>query len=203
MGRDEGLDVELAEGLRRGAGADADIMIDAGCCWDAVTALRRARAFEEYDPLWLEEPLRQDDLDGYRWLNERSPVPVAAGEGEAGRHAWRQLYRAGRYPDLPDRPRAHRSHRSDARSPTWPRIAAAGSCNHFYSTGVNLAAGLHFAAARASSFIFEYCVEETPTRSDLTRQQMPIDEDGFVHVPDGPGLGVDLDDDVVDDLRVG
>ena len=38
---------------------------------------------------WLEEPLREDDLDGYVWLRDRSPMPIAAGEGECGRESFR------------------------------------------------------------------------------------------------------------------
>ena len=64
------------------------MLIDAGCVWDARTALRRACQFAESDIGWLEEPLSQDDLDGYVWLRDRSPVPIAAGEGECGRWSY-------------------------------------------------------------------------------------------------------------------
>jgi len=201
MGRSEELDLELAEGLRRGAGPDADIMIDAGCCWDTSTALRRAGQFARHDPLWLEEPLAQDDLEGYRWLVDRSPVPIAAGEGDADRHAWRDLIERGGLQicqiDIARTGFTEAMRIADMAEDRGRRVV-----NHFYSTGVNLAAGLHFSAARPSSFIFEYCVEETPTRRAVTTQEMGIDAAGYVAVPDGPGLGVDLDDDVVDDLRV-
>ena len=65
--------------------------IDAGCVWDARTALRRAHAFQEFQVEWLEEPLRPDDVEGYRWLRDRSPLPIAGGEEECGRDAWRPL----------------------------------------------------------------------------------------------------------------
>jgi len=45
-------------------------------------------------------------------------------------------------------------------------------------------------------------VEETPIRRDVTKQKMEIDAEGFVHVPEGPGLGVDLNEETVDRLRV-
>ncbi len=48
----------------------------------------------------------------------------------------------------------------------------------------------------------EYCVEETQVRRGVTKQQMAVDSEGFVHVPEGPGLGVDLDEDTIDNLRV-
>src|SRR6266850_3616672 len=57
MGQSEALDIELVRGAREGAG-QATVLIDAGCVWDARTALRRAEAFDEFDIGWLEEPLR-------------------------------------------------------------------------------------------------------------------------------------------------
>ncbi len=48
-----------------------------------------------------------------------------------------------------------------------------------------------------------YCVEETPLRWEVTKQRMDIDAEGFVHVPEGPGLGVDLDEDIIEKYRVG
>ena len=65
------------------------LLIDAGCVWDARTALKRAQAFAEFEPSWLEEPLREDDIEGYVWLRDRSPIPIAAGEGECGRESFR------------------------------------------------------------------------------------------------------------------
>jgi len=84
------VDIDLVRGAREGVGA-ATLLIDAGCVWDARTALRRAHAFKEFGIEWLEEPLREADVDGYVWLRDRSPVPIAAGEGECGRESFRQL----------------------------------------------------------------------------------------------------------------
>ncbi len=88
MGEDEALDIELVRGAREGLG-EGTLLIDAGCVWDARTALRRAHAFSPFNIEWLEEPLREDDLEGYVWLRDRSPVPIASGEGECGREAFR------------------------------------------------------------------------------------------------------------------
>src|SRR4051812_7682399 len=67
MGRDERLDDDLVRGARQGLGPGADLLIDAGCVWDARTALQRARSFADHRIGWLEEPLRQADVAGYAW----------------------------------------------------------------------------------------------------------------------------------------
>jgi L-alanine-DL-glutamate epimerase-like enolase superfamily enzyme len=73
MGPSEAVDLDLVRGAREGIG-DGTLLIDAGCVWDARTALSRAQKFAEYDISWLEEPLRPDDVEGYRWLRDRSPT---------------------------------------------------------------------------------------------------------------------------------
>src|SRR5437763_201404 len=74
--------------------------------------------------------------------------------------------------------------------------------NHSYKTGVNIAASLHFVAALPNTHYFEYCVEPGPLRQHLTRQKFPV-IDGNIAVPEGPGLGVELDEAVVARYRVG
>jgi len=56
-----------------------------------MTGFASPAAFAESRIEWLEEPLHQADVGGYRWLRDRSPVPIAAGEGECGREAFRPL----------------------------------------------------------------------------------------------------------------
>ena len=73
--------------------------------------------------------------------------------------------------------------------------------NHSYKTGINIAASLHFVAALPNTHYFEYCVEQGPLRQMLTRQRFPVVE-GDIVVPEGPGLGIELDEDVVAKYRV-
>src|SRR5262249_57146924 len=85
FGKDEAADLAQVEAARQAVGDGRDLMVDAGQCWDAETALGRAHRLEPYRIAWLEEPLAQDDLKGYAELCPRSPVPIAAGEGEGSR----------------------------------------------------------------------------------------------------------------------
>lgn len=201
MGQSEKVDLDLLDGARIGGGPNMDILVDAGCCYDTVTAMKRARQFEDFNVYWFEEPLRQDNLEGYKQLSSMSRIPIAAGEGDCGRFAWRDLIERGGIHicqiDLARNGFTEAMRIADLAEDRGRKVV-----NHFYTSGINLAAGLHFIAARESAFIFEYCVEETPIRWGLTRQKMEIDAEGYVHVPEGPGLGIDLDEDVIDNLRV-
>lgn len=199
MGQSESLDLELVKGAREGVG-NATLLIDAGCVWDARTALRRAEAFAEYDIGWLEEPLRQADLDGYVWLRDRSPVPIAAGEGECGREAFRPLI--DRHALDVYQVDLSRTGFTDA-AYIRNRVEEIGArlCNHCYTSPVTVAACLHWLSTCRDAFIFEDGVEDSPLRKHLTHEKMQA-QNGWIEVPDGPGLGVTLNEDFVREFLV-
>ncbi len=201
MGESEKIDMELVEAARLGVGDKNDIIIDAGCCWDTKTARIRARQFEPYRPLWLEEPLEQDNLDGYRELSRVSNIPIAAGEGEAGIHAWQDLIERGNI-DIAQVDLARNGFTLSRKIADIAETHGLRVVNHFYSTPINLVAGLHWLASRKSAFIFEYCVEETPIRTELATPDIRV-VDGFVTVPEEPGLGIELDEEIISRYRVG
>ncbi|RIK84549.1 MAG: mandelate racemase/muconate lactonizing enzyme family protein [Planctomycetota bacterium] len=195
MGPDEAVDIDLVRGAREGLGGDATLLIDAGCVWDARTALRRANRFAEYDIGWLEEPLREDDVAGYVWLRDRSPVPIAAGEGECGRESFRPLIdRHALDVYQVDLSRCGFTDAAFIRS----RVEEIGArlCNHCYTSPVTAAASLHWLATCRDAFLFEDCVEDSPLRHELTIEKVQA-RDGYIEVPDGPGLGVALNEDFV------
>jgi len=194
MGQSEALDIDLVRGAREGIG-DGTLLIDAGCVWDARTALRRAHAFAEYNIEWLEEPLRQADVDGYVWLRDRSPVPIAAGEGECGRESFRPLI--DRHALDVYQVDISRNGFTDA-AYVRARVEESGGrlCNHCYTSPLTVAASLHWLSTCRDAFIFEDCVEDLPLRHDLTHEKMQA-VDGWIEVPDRPGLGVTLDEEFV------
>jgi L-alanine-DL-glutamate epimerase-like enolase superfamily enzyme len=199
MGQSEAVDIELTRGAREGAG-DATVLIDAGCLWDARTALRRACAFAEYGIEWLEEPLQQADVEGYVWLRDRSPVPIAAGEGECGRESFRPLI--DRHALDVYQVDLARNGFTDASFIKW-RVEEIGArlCNHCYTTPITVAASLHWLSTCRDAFLFEDCVEDSPLRRELTLEPVQA-EDGWIAVPDGPGLGITLNEDVVSQFLV-
>jgi len=200
MGQDEAGDIALVREARRGAGDEVDILIDAGQVWDWKTALKRARQFAEFGPFWLEEPLHPDDVEGYARLSAASPIPIAAGEAESRLPDFERLLLQGGLDWIqPDPGRcglstmvevgrlAHRHHRKVV--------------NHSFKSGITIAASLHGLAAVPHGEVFEYCMAESPLRHDLTHERFEV-VDGYVQVPDAPGLGVTIDEETVQQYRV-
>ncbi|MEX5237209.1 mandelate racemase/muconate lactonizing enzyme family protein [Kocuria arenosa] len=88
-------DVERVAAVRELLGPDRGLMIDANQRWDLPTARRALDALEPFAPSWLEEPLRADDLEGYRQLRRFSRVPIALGENLHNVYRFRDFIAAG------------------------------------------------------------------------------------------------------------
>src|SRR5438309_4524998 len=201
MGLSEESDIAHVRAARQGIGKDCELMIDAGLCWDTATAIRRAQQFEEFRPTWLEEPLHPDNVDGYRRLSARSPVRIAAGEEICDIKEFQTMMDVGGIDVVQvDVGRVGGLMRSKRIG--WDSVERRRLCvNHSYKTGINIAASLHFVAALPNTHYFEYCVEQGALRQQLTRQRFPV-VDGEICVPDDPGLGVDLNDEIVEKYRI-
>jgi L-alanine-DL-glutamate epimerase-like enolase superfamily enzyme len=201
MGQSEESDLAQVRAARQGLGKDTELMVDAGLCWDTATAIRRARQFEPFHLTWLEEPLNPDNLQGYARLSAQSPIRIAAGEEICDLKEFQQMMDVGGIDvvqvDVTRVGGLARSKRIGWDSSERHRLCV----NHSYKTGINIAASLHFVAALPNSHYFEYCVEQGALRQTLTRQRFPV-VDGDIVVPEEPGLGVELDEKVVDKYRV-
>nr|MCS5571483.1 hypothetical protein [Pseudomonadales bacterium] len=74
-------------------------------------------------------------------------------------------------------------------------------CNHCYTSPITVAASLHWLSTCRDAFLFEDCVEDSPLRHQLTQETIQA-ENGWMIVPDRPGLGVTLDEDFINTYRI-
>jgi L-alanine-DL-glutamate epimerase-like enolase superfamily enzyme len=202
MGQSEASDIAHVRAARAGIGPDVELMVDAGLCWDTATAIRRARQFEQFNLTWLEEPLHPDNVDGYRRLcASNPPMRIAAGEEICDIKEMAGMMDAGIDVVQVDVTRVGGLARSKRMG--WEAAERHRLCvNHSYKTGINIAASLHFVAALPNTHYFEYCVEQGDLRKHLTKQAFPV-VDGDIVVPEEPGLGIELNDEIVAKHRVG
>ena len=203
MGQSEKTDIALVREARRGLGDDADLMIDAGLVWDAKTAIQRARAFADYNIFWLEEPLLPDDYDGYRKLSEATHIRIAAGEEESNRQSFIELMDRGRI-DVVQVDLTRVGGFTEAMKVASLAVdRGLPVVNHGFTTYINVAAALHFLNSIPNSFILEFVVEEETTLRDHITKQKFVARDGYLDIPDAPGLGIDLNDEGIAKYRVG
>lgn len=200
FGKDPAVDVAHVQAAREVVGNDRDLMVDAGHAWDWPTALERAKLLAPLNIRWLEEPLSQDDRKGYAELCRRSPVPIAAGEGDVTSWDFEDLIERGVHVIQPDV--AFCGGLTVCRQvSTMAAAAGRRSVPHCFSTGINLAASLHWIATVPDGDLVEYCLRPSPLMRKLVRNLPPLVA-GRVPVPSGPGLGIELDEDIIAEFRV-
>jgi L-rhamnonate dehydratase len=201
LGRDEGLDVELIAAARSGAGDQADLMIDIGQRYTVKRAIRTSRRLEKFRLHWMEEPLPPDDFDGYRRLTAAVPIDIAAGEAESGRLAFKRLIEECHVDVLqPDISRAGGLTES-RKIATLARDANIRLVPHAFKTGILLAACLHLIAALPDTELLEFNLAESPLCKELLAEPFRA-VDGYVSVPCKPGLGLEVNPDVIAKYRV-
>jgi L-alanine-DL-glutamate epimerase-like enolase superfamily enzyme len=174
---------------RAGLGPDIGLAADAHGTWTVAEAKAFARMIEDCDLMWFEEPVSADDKAGMAEVRRSAAVPISAGESEFTRHDFREIceLRAADVlqPDLAIAGGISEAMRIGALASAYNlRLAP-----HLWSGAPAFAAGLHVAAASSAGFILEYSLGHNPMLHELIEESFPV-EDGYVAVPDRPGLGI-------------
>jgi L-alanine-DL-glutamate epimerase-like enolase superfamily enzyme len=204
IGRDESRDVRLCSAAIKAASGAVDVLVDAGLGYDddVRRAIRVARKLEDLGVVWLEEPFEPDNFEFYSELADAVEIRVAAGEHESTAWGFRELIERGHVDIVqPDVTRCG----GLTEALKIARLAADHGIDcvpHAWKSGVIKAASLHLNAVLSRAIYQEYCVANTPINQSLTVQTLPLDANGFVAIPTGPGLGVDLDPEIIDRYRV-
>jgi L-alanine-DL-glutamate epimerase-like enolase superfamily enzyme len=196
--------VEVIAAVREAVGPDIVIMADVAYAWDSVDrALDVLEAWAADDVFFCETPLWSDDLDGYRELVDRSPIPIAAGEWLATRFEFQDLMdRGGVQVAQPDVGRV--GGLTEAR-----RVCDMAADRHRlivphgWKTGITIAATAQLAAVTPHMPFFEYvpqAVAESALRRELVDDELQL-VDGRLALPQRPGIGVELNRDAMEEFE--
>lgn len=212
FGYDAALDVELVKAAREEAGPGIDLMVDGGWYGTRFDSpfktrslrewIKVARALEELDVFWLEDFIHPENLAGYRAVADQcSTLRVAAGEQAAGFHEFERLAREGGVdvlqPDL-SRCGGMTVGKQIADFAVRHQIECAP---HAWLTDLLKAASLHLNAYLMHSLYLEFNVSSASLLNTLCYPPIGM-TDGFIDVPDGPGMGVEVDLEQLKKFRV-
>jgi len=191
--------VRKVAGLREAVGAEMDIAIDLhGPPWlTPADATQLCRALEPYRMMWVEDPIAPDNLDGYARIRNHSSVTLAAGERMATIFGERELIERDLIDVVqPDTGRA-------GGITQMKKIAAMAEAHHIMlaphsgSLGpVAEYAALHLLASCSNGLVLERIEDDWEGRAKTVIPH-PVSRDGYIDVPDAPGLGVEIDEDFV------
>lgn len=197
---------EVLAAVRKTIGYDITLMVDVQYLWeDAATCLSVVKDWAEFKPYFLETPLWSDNVREMAKLVEVAPMPIASGEWLATRFEFEELLDVGKV---------------QVAQPDVGRVGGIGEAKivcdmaktrgrtivpHCWKTGISISATAHLAFVTDHCAFIEYlpanlCHERL--RKELAQEELVLDKDGTIALPVKPGLGVEVDWDVVGRYRV-
>jgi L-alanine-DL-glutamate epimerase-like enolase superfamily enzyme len=186
---------------RESLGSEVGLMVDAHGTWSVREAQRFARKVADCDLAWLEEPVSPDNVAGQAEVRATTDIPIAAGETEQTRFAFRDLLEARAVdvlqPDLAIAGGITETLRICALAATHGLTVAP----HLWGGAVLFASGLHLAVATPCVTTLEFSRGENPLLNELVHEPFEL-VDGHVQAPDRPGLGLTLNREFVRAITV-
>ncbi len=190
------LDEEIVNAARKAIGPDSLLMVDAGgsdAFWPHgyKWALQTSEMLSDYNVSWFEEPLSPDSLSDYQLLRKNSRVPIAGGEVLTRRQSFAPWIHGGAFDVVqPDVTKVGGI--SEERRIAWmAEEHGVRFIPHGWNTAVGLAADLQLASACKNTNLVEY-LTGSPFIDDIVKRPWKLDADGYLPIPDEPGLGIDL-----------
>jgi len=196
-------DIAFVRAVREAIGPEKKIMIDAGVrnVWDVQAAIRRARAFEAFGVHWLEEPLGHDDPEGYATLRAATEIRIAYGEREWNVAGVERLLRTGTVDVVGLDPGRLEGMTGFAKACDAIETARRQANAHAWSTAISTASSTTLSWYAPVCWQVEVQPNYGPMQTDLVDR--PIrHEGGWMPLPTGPGLGIKVQDDVVEHFRM-
>ena len=189
--------VALVEAVRDAVGPDSEILVEMHGRFNPATAVEIARELEPFKPSWIEEPVPPENLAALKKVAEKVSIPVATGERLHTRYDYRTLFELQAadiiQPDITQFGGLLETKKLAA----WAEIYYVLVAPHNVGGPVSTAAALHFAASTPNFKIQEHFNDFTESWVKTAAPGNPEVVDGYFALPQGPGLGVKLNLDVV------
>lgn len=206
-------DVKRVTALREAIGPDIKLMVDANQGYNATSAIRIGNRLADLDVLWFEEPVNAQDIDGYLQVKSALPMAIAGGENLRTRYEFSQFLARRAY-DIAQPDVINVGGVTEMRNVAMTANTNGIQVNpHVWGSPVMIAASLHVASTippcppsgdpepYAQEPVMEF--DRTPSLIREGLMAPPFDQqDGFLKVPDGPGLGIEIDEEAVRKLSV-
>ena len=189
--------VALVEAVRDAVGPDSEILVEMHGRFNPATAVEIARELEPFKPSWIEEPVPPENLAALKKVAEKVSIPVATGERLHTRYDYRTLFELQAadiiQPDITQFGGLLETKKLAA----WAEIYYVLVAPHNVGGPVSTAAALHFATSTPNFKIQEHFNDFTESWVKTAAPGNPEVVDGYFALPQGPGLGVKLNLDVV------
>lgn len=202
-------DIQAVKAIRQAVGDEMMLMVDANHAYNASTALKICQGIEKYHIRWFEEPVPPEDIEGYREVKRHTSIPIAGGEAEFTRFGFNHLL-GKRAVDVVQPDCGVTGGISEFR-----KIAVLASVNniqcypHVWGSAIALYTGINCAFALQDfpnklvqeDMLLEYDRTENIFRECLAKEPLEL-VDGYILPPTKPGLGIDINEALLEEYRV-
>jgi D-galactarolactone cycloisomerase len=196
-------DVDFVAGLREAIGPDALLIMDRGQSlqWSVADAIARTRAFDEYRLAWMEEPLEPYDVEGFRRLREQVSCLIGTGEREFTVRGYQRVVASGISDVVGFDPGRAGGITAGLKVIELVEASNVWFNAHAWSSAVTTAASIALSASTSRCLLFEMKPLANPMHDELIAEPF-AQHGGYVSVPEGPGLGIDVDESVLEHFRL-
>jgi galactonate dehydratase len=180
--------------VREAVGPDVELLLEAHGLFTPAGALQVANELAPFRPFWLEEPVPPEDETAMAYVRQRSPFPIASGERLYGKYEFSRLVEA-RAVDILQPDITYAGGLFECRMIAMLGEARyLGFAPHNSGSPVSTAAALHLAACTPNFLILELPTGDVPWREEIIEPLLEQPQQGFLPIPDRPGLGVTLNE---------
>ena len=203
LGYEFDRDVDFVARLREAIGPEAMLIMDRGQSlpWNVAEAIRRTQAFDEYRLAWMEEPLEPQDIEGFRRLRQQVSCLIGTGEREFTVRGYERLITSGISDVVGFDPGRAGGITAGLKVIHLVEVANIWFNAHAWSSAVTTAASLALSASTNRCMIFEMKPLPNPMHDELITQPF-TQQNGFITVPTGPGLGIEVIESVLERYRL-
>lgn len=202
-------DVDRVAAVRDAIGNDVQLMVDANHCFTVPQAISIGRELEKLGVYWFEEPISPEDLDGYVEVTRKLDMAIAGGENEFTKFGFRRILEKRAMDIVQPDVCAAGGITECKKIATLAQAQSIQCVPHAWGTAIGLAATMHYLASLPNTPpclvpippMLEYEQTFNPFRDELSTTSL-LHKGGMVDVPTGPGLGIEIDREVLKKYRV-
>ena len=202
-------DIDRVSAVRDAIGPDVQLMVDANHCFNVPQAIAIGRELQKLNIHWFEEPISPEDLEGYVEVTGKLDMAIAGGENEFTKFGFRRIIER-RAMDIVQPDVCAAGGITECKKIAALAQASSIQCvPHAWGTAIGLAATMHYLASLPFTPpcllpvppMLEYEQTFNPFRDELSSADL-THKGGFVTVPNGPGLGIEINREVLERYRV-
>lgn len=194
-------DLARVAAIRDAVGDDVGLMIDLNAGYDTMDALSAFRLWQDMNLVWIEEPLSPNLVDAMADIRTKANVPIAAGENEFQVYGFKELFdKRAIDVAMPDIGRVGGIQETKNICALAQAYGVPVS-PHNYSSGILLAATMHLMASTPNTKLLEMDGSRNAVYDELLISPLEVD-DGYIQVPDDPGLGVQLPSEIIEKYAI-